>query len=86
MEETPASDNKDEMEAVSQTQDSLRWEGVLGDPIAEAERLEVYKANRRKRYMALRQALLENAKTVLSSEMDVNKLGRTCKAGSATFM
>jgi len=33
-------------------QDSLRWEGALEDPIAEAQRLEVYRANRRKRYMA----------------------------------
>ncbi|XP_077051809.1 uncharacterized protein LOC143702076 [Siphateles boraxobius] len=35
-------------------QDSLRWEGALDDPIAEAQRLEVYRANRRKRYMASR--------------------------------
>ncbi|KAK7143840.1 hypothetical protein R3I93_014872 [Phoxinus phoxinus] len=35
-------------------QDSLRWEGALEDPIAEAQRLEVYRANRRKRYMASR--------------------------------
>lgn len=73
-------------EASSQTQESLRWEGVLDDPIAEAERLEVYKANRRKRYMAFKQALLENDKVVLSSERDVRQLGRTCKAGSAKFM
>lgn len=74
------------MEVSSQAQESLRWEGVLDDPIAEAERLEVYKANRRKRYMAFKQTLLENAKAVLGSESDVNKLGRTCKAGSAAIV
>lgn len=73
------------MEASGQTPESLRWDGILDDPVAEAERLEVYKANRRKRYMAFKQAVLENAKAVLSAESDV-KLGRTCKAGSATFM
>lgn len=82
LEETPASDKKDQIEASIRTLESLRWEGVLDDPVAEAERLEVYKANRRKRYMAFKQAV-ENAKVVLGSESDVN---RTCKAGSATFM
>ncbi|KAL2094592.1 hypothetical protein ACEWY4_009311 [Coilia grayii] len=38
--------------------ESLRWEGVLDDPEAEARRLEVYKANRRKRYLAARQLQL----------------------------
>uniref|UniRef100_UPI003F5D520A protein LIAT1 n=1 Tax=Danio rerio TaxID=7955 RepID=UPI003F5D520A len=42
-------------------QDSLRWEGALEDPAAEAQRLEVYRANRRKRYMASRQAFLQNS-------------------------
>ncbi|XP_026794708.2 protein LIAT1 [Pangasianodon hypophthalmus] len=85
-EETPAPDKEDKIEVNSQTQESLRWEGVLDDPVAEAERLEVYKANRRKRYMAFKQTLLENAKVALGSESDVNKLGRKCKAGSATIM
>lgn len=86
VEETPSPDKEDKTRASSQTQESLRWEGVLDDPVAEAERLEVYKANRRKRYMAFKQAVLENAKAVLSSESDVSKLSRTCKADSATFM
>ncbi|MCJ8740588.1 hypothetical protein PDJAM_G00060620 [Pangasius djambal] len=86
VEETPVPDKEDKIEVSSQTQESLRWEGVLDDPVAEAERLEVYKANRRKRYMAFKQTLLENAKVVLGSESDVNKPGRTCKAGSATIM
>uniref|UniRef100_A0AAY4A5D5 Uncharacterized protein n=1 Tax=Denticeps clupeoides TaxID=299321 RepID=A0AAY4A5D5_9TELE len=39
-----------------QSLESLRWNGVLDDPAAEAQRLEVYKANRRKRYLTLQQA------------------------------
>lgn len=64
VEETSAPDKQDKKftEVNSQTQESLRWEGVLDDPVAEAERLEVYRANRRKRYMAFRQTLLENGK------------------------
>lgn len=38
--------------------ESLRWEGVLEDPQAEEERLEVYRANRRQRYVSHREALL----------------------------
>ncbi|KAK3555767.1 hypothetical protein QTP86_028949 [Hemibagrus guttatus] len=86
VEETPAPDKEDKTDASSQTQESLRWEGVLHDPVAEAERLEVYKANRRKRYMAFKQTLLQNTKVALGCESDGRKLGRTCKAGSATIM
>ncbi|KTG39717.1 hypothetical protein cypCar_00017962 [Cyprinus carpio] len=57
-------------------QDSLRWEGALEDPTAEAQRLEVYKANRRKRYMASRQAFLQNIQTSNSSKLNTqNKPG-----------
>lgn len=38
--------------------ESLRWEGVLDDPQAEEKRLEVYRANRRQRYILHREALL----------------------------
>lgn len=38
--------------------ESLRWEGVLEDPQAEEKRLEVYRANRRQRYISHREALL----------------------------
>lgn len=38
--------------------ESLRWEGMLEDPRAEEERLEVYRANRRQRYVSHREALL----------------------------
>uniref|UniRef100_A0A8C9R074 Protein LIAT1 n=1 Tax=Scleropages formosus TaxID=113540 RepID=A0A8C9R074_SCLFO len=33
-------------------QESLRWASVLEDPVAEQRRIEIYKANRRKRYLA----------------------------------
>ncbi|XP_004594090.2 protein LIAT1 [Ochotona princeps] len=36
-----------------QTNESLRWDGVLTDPEAEKERIRVYKLNRRKRYRGL---------------------------------
>lgn len=86
VEEPPAPDKEDKTDGSSQTQESLRWEGVLDDPFAEAERLEVYKANRRKRYMAFKQTILENTKVALNYESDGSKLGRTCKAGSTTIM
>ncbi|XP_016130475.1 protein LIAT1 [Sinocyclocheilus grahami] len=57
-------------------QDSLRWEGALEDPTAEAQRLEVYRANRRKRYMASRQAFLQNIQNSNSSKLNTrNKPG-----------
>lgn len=46
---------KDKAEVSAKSLESLRWEGVLDDPVSEAERLEVYKANRRKRYLAAQQ-------------------------------
>ncbi|XP_024122391.1 protein LIAT1 [Oryzias melastigma] len=39
--------------------ESLRWEGVLQDPQEEAKRLEQYRADRRQRYIAHREALLK---------------------------
>lgn len=33
-----------------QLNESLRWDGILEDPVAEEERLRIYKMNRRKRY------------------------------------
>ncbi|XP_068572709.1 protein LIAT1 [Cebidichthys violaceus] len=43
----------------AQARESLRWEGVLEDPQAEEKRLELYRANRRQRYIAHRDALLK---------------------------
>uniref|UniRef100_A0A672UT03 Uncharacterized protein n=1 Tax=Strigops habroptila TaxID=2489341 RepID=A0A672UT03_STRHB len=34
----------------AQLNESLRWDGILEDPVAEEERLRIYKMNRRKRY------------------------------------
>ncbi|XP_051902398.1 protein LIAT1 [Hippocampus zosterae] len=39
-----------------QLRECLRWEGALQDPRAEEERLETYRANRRRRYAAQRDA------------------------------
>ncbi|KAF7697341.1 protein LIAT1 [Silurus meridionalis] len=69
-----------------QIQESLRWDGVLDDPVAEAERLEVYKANRRKRYIAFRQTLLENGRVKTDSESNGNKLYKTCNVCPATIV
>lgn len=57
-------------------QDSLRWDGVLEDPVAEAQRLEVYRANRRKRYLALKQAFLQNNQTGLCIDSKINTLNK----------
>ncbi|XP_034538975.1 protein LIAT1 [Notolabrus celidotus] len=39
----------------AKARESLRWEGALEDPQAEEKRLELYRANRRQRYVAHRQ-------------------------------
>lgn len=44
----------------AQARESLRWEGVLEDPQAEEKRLELYRANRRQRYISHRDALLKD--------------------------
>ncbi|XP_051534035.1 protein LIAT1-like [Myxocyprinus asiaticus] len=72
-EEAPAPTEEDKSDETNQGQDSLRWEGVLEDPVAEAQRLAVYRANRLKRYMASRQVFLQN---VSSSKLNArNKPG-----------
>lgn len=47
------------------SKESLRWEGVLQDPQAEAKRLEQYRANRRLRYIARREAILKETNNAL---------------------
>ncbi|KAM9781118.1 neurofilament heavy polypeptide-like [Syngnathus typhle] len=46
-----------------QERECLRWEGVLQDPQAEEERLEMYRASRRRRYVAQRDAELADPLT-----------------------
>ncbi|XP_051258028.1 protein LIAT1 [Dicentrarchus labrax] len=46
-------------ELSTQARESLRWEGVLEDPQAEEKRLELYKANRRQRYISHREAVVK---------------------------
>uniref|UniRef100_A0A8C4SHG4 Uncharacterized protein n=1 Tax=Erpetoichthys calabaricus TaxID=27687 RepID=A0A8C4SHG4_ERPCA len=41
----------DEVVLTDQMKESLRWEGALQDPVAERERIDHYKMNRRKRYL-----------------------------------
>ncbi|XP_072231409.1 protein LIAT1 [Leuresthes tenuis] len=48
-----------------QARESLRWEGALQDPLEEAQRLEQYRANRRQRYIAHREALSKETKQTL---------------------
>ncbi|XP_043910223.1 protein LIAT1 [Protopterus annectens] len=47
----------------NQLNESLRWDGILDDPVAEEKRIEIYKMNRRKRYMAA----LQNASKDLAT-------------------
>ncbi|XP_073526648.1 protein LIAT1 [Phyllobates terribilis] len=46
--------------------ESLRWEGVLEDPVAEKERIHQYKINRRKRYLLAAQ----KSSSVLSADLE----------------
>ncbi|XP_037604282.1 protein LIAT1 [Sebastes umbrosus] len=43
----------------AQASESLRWEGVLEDPQAEEKRLELYRVNRRQRYITHRDDLVK---------------------------
>lgn len=45
---------------MSQSQESLRWVGVQVDPVEEEKRIEIYKANRRKRYLAAQDHLMKS--------------------------
>ncbi|KAG5284791.1 hypothetical protein AALO_G00030540 [Alosa alosa] len=60
---------KTKAEVSTESLESLRWEGVLDDPQAEAERLEVYKANRRKRYLAARKLHLGQTAVTQTSQV-----------------
>lgn len=75
----PTEEDKSELTLLGH--DSLRWEGALEDPIAEAQRLEVYRANRRKRYMASRQAFLQNNHTGMCIDSNTSKLNTQNKPG-----
>ncbi|XP_072099860.1 protein LIAT1 [Mobula birostris] len=56
-------DNGDHTEASSIDQlatsvnESLRWDGVLDDPVAEEERIKLYKLNRQLRYLAAQNSM-----------------------------
>ncbi|KAI4813701.1 hypothetical protein KUCAC02_002934 [Chaenocephalus aceratus] len=46
-------------ELSAQAKESLRWEGELEDPQDEEKRLQLYRANRRQRYITHRDALIK---------------------------
>ncbi|XP_034462365.1 protein LIAT1 [Hippoglossus hippoglossus] len=48
-------------ELSNQARESLRWEGALEDPQAEEKRLELYRANRRQRYITHRDTVLRES-------------------------
>nr|XP_046267323.1 protein LIAT1 [Scatophagus argus]XP_046267324.1 protein LIAT1 [Scatophagus argus]XP_046267325.1 protein LIAT1 [Scatophagus argus] len=52
-------------ELSAQARESLRWQGELEDPQAEEKRLELYRANRRQRYISHKEALLKEAQYAL---------------------
>ncbi|XP_076024732.1 uncharacterized protein LOC143014637 [Genypterus blacodes] len=56
-------------ELSAQARESLRWEGVLEDPQAEERRMEAYRANRRQRYLAHREALIQEMQTALRKDV-----------------
>ncbi|XP_044286382.1 protein LIAT1 [Varanus komodoensis] len=58
--------------------ESLRWEGILEDPVAEAERMWNYRLNRRKRYGAYIQQNLPPAPS-----FTLKRLPRLCKPAQA---
>ncbi|CAB1418253.1 unnamed protein product [Pleuronectes platessa] len=53
-------------ELSSQARESLRWEGALEDPEAEEKRLELYRANRRQRYITHRDTVLKESQESLT--------------------
>ena len=52
-------------ELSNQARESLRWEGALEDPQAEEKRLELYRANRRQRYITHRDSVLRESQDAL---------------------
>ncbi|XP_028323238.1 protein LIAT1 [Gouania willdenowi] len=57
-----------------QATESLRWEGILQDPKAEAERLEQYRSDRRRRYIVHRETLIKQTHEALRQ-----KLSKECR-------
>uniref|UniRef100_A0A3Q3KTX5 Uncharacterized protein n=1 Tax=Labrus bergylta TaxID=56723 RepID=A0A3Q3KTX5_9LABR len=77
----------EEAEPSSQHGESLRWEGALEDPQAEEKRLELYRANRRQRYISHRKTLLKDNQVVFSMEnKDLKVLSQSEQQVSATLL
>ncbi|XP_010720369.1 protein LIAT1 isoform X2 [Meleagris gallopavo] len=47
---TVSDSSQTDLSLSAQFKESLRWDGILEDPAAEEERLQIYRLNRRKRY------------------------------------
>lgn len=52
--------------ATNKNSSCVRWEGALEDPQAEEKRLELYRADRRQRYIAHREAELKETQDVVT--------------------
>ncbi|XP_069827317.1 protein LIAT1 isoform X2 [Dendropsophus ebraccatus] len=59
--------------------ESLRWEGVLEDPVAEEERIRQYKINRRKRYLLAAQKSSSLPSTGLKESLSEGRNHDHCK-------
>ncbi|XP_064424961.1 protein LIAT1 [Latimeria chalumnae] len=51
--------------------ESLRWDGVLTDPTAEEERIQKYKMNRRKRYLAAQHSFYKDLNIPVGNEKNL---------------
>ncbi|XP_022093245.1 protein LIAT1-like isoform X1 [Acanthaster planci] len=58
-------------EATCKIDESLRWDNVCSDPEQEAERIRVYKINRRKRYLAESLRKRQDKESVLSFAKEI---------------
>lgn len=61
--------------------ESLRWEGVLEDPQAEEKRLELYRANRRQRYIAHGEAQLKETQGAFRQTFHEESRGKKALTG-----
>lgn len=58
-------------EVAEKINESLRWDNVCSDPTQEAERIRIYKINRRKRYLAESLRQRQDKESVLSFAKEI---------------
>ncbi|XP_071790982.1 uncharacterized protein [Asterias amurensis] len=61
----------DASEVAEKINESLRWDNVCSDPTQEAERIRIYKINRRKRYLAESLRQRQDKESVLSFAKEI---------------